>query len=166
MSAPVIGPFPGIHQIAYVSNDFERAIAQFRVTHGIERFLELRPIRYETREGREAVCNVALAYVGAAEIELIAPLEGDVEIYRDILPRDGSFAVRFHHLARLFDTREALEEQVAAYRRAGRDLPINGASPGSARYFYADYRKEVGHYLEGIAYEPQARAWLASIPRN
>jgi hypothetical protein len=81
--------------------------------------MQLPKMRYGTGPGREAVCNIALAYVGAIEIEVFEPLEGDVQLYRDYLPADGAFAVRHHHLSRLFDNREALERQIAAYSSAG-----------------------------------------------
>lgn len=156
---------PGFYQVAYVTNDFERALQQCGRTHGIREFARLPGMRYPTGPGREAVCDVALAYVGATEIEVICPRSGDVEIYRDHLPPSG-FGLRFHHLGRLFDSVAELEQQVERYVREGRALPVNAASPGSARYFYADYRAELGHYIEGICFEPQARAWLSSIPRN
>jgi hypothetical protein len=158
-------PYVGFYQVAYVTNDFERALAQCAQTHGAHQFARLPAMRYETGPGRTAICNIGLAYVGATEIEVIHPLEGDVQIYRDVLSASG-FAIRFHHLARLYQSREELESQIAAYRKAGRPVPIDGTSPGSARYFYADFRVEMGHYVEGIWFEPAARSWLATIPRN
>jgi hypothetical protein len=155
----------GFHQVAYVTNDFEQALALCRQTHGIREFARLPGMHYPTGPGREAVCDVALAYVGAVEFEIICPLSGDVGIYRDCLPA-SAFALRFHHLGRRYDSVAELEQQIEQYARAGRALPVNAASPGSARYFYADYRAELGHYIEGICFEPQARAWLATIPRN
>ena len=165
MSDPVIGPFPGLYQVAYVTNDFERALAQFGVTHAIGDFARLPATNFNTGPGRNARCDIALAYVGATEIEVIHPISGDVQIYADYLPMDGTFAVRFHHVGRFFDSRDVLERQVAEYRRQGRHVPVDGSAPGSARYFYADFRAELGHYMEGIWYEPAARAWLATIPR-
>jgi len=158
-------PFPGLYQVAYVTNDFERALRQFGVTHRIGEFMKLPEMHYNTGPDREAVCNVALAYSGALEIEVIQPLSGDVQFYKDYLPTDGAFTVRFHHLSRLFESKAELEQQVAEYRKAGRALPVDGYSPGTARYFYADFRAEAGHYMEGIYFEPEAQAWLASIPR-
>jgi hypothetical protein len=165
VSSNAIGPFPGFYQVAYVTSDFDRALAQFGVTHRVGSFMELRGMHYATGPGREAICDVALAYVGATEIEVIHPISGDVQVYRDYLPRDGTFAVRFHHLSRLFETKEELEQELAGFRLQGRAVPVDGSAPGTARYFYADFRPELGHYVEGIYFEPEARAWLASIPR-
>ena len=102
--------------------------------------MKIPEMHYNTGSGREAVCHIALAYVGATEIEVIQPLSGDVQLYRDFLPDDNAFAVRFHHLCRLFDSKEKLELQIAAYRKEGRALPIDASAPGTARYFYADFR--------------------------
>lgn len=166
MSTATDAPYDGFYQVAYITNDFERALQQFGATHGIREFMRLPRMNYVTGPGRAAVCNIALAYVGATEIEVIEPLEGDVQIYREVLPRDGTFAVRFHHLCRMYPTKEAVEAEIARHRAEGRAVPVDGAAPGSARYFYADYRAELGHYVEGIWFEPQARAFLAGIPRH
>lgn len=163
-SANELAPFPGFFQVAYVTEDIERAQRQFQATHGIPQFHELRDIHYQTNGGREAHCHVSLAYVGATEIELIQPIDGDVQLYRDFLPRDGS-AVRFHHLCKMFDSDEAYDRQIEAFTQMGKSFPINGKAPGIGRYFYCDFRAELGHYIEGIVFEPDARPWLSSIPR-
>lgn len=165
MSTTVVGPFTGFYQVAYVTNDFNRAMDLFRDTHGINRFMENRDIRYQTGPGREAVCHIGLAYMGATEIELIEPRDGDVQLYRDYLPEEA-FGLRFHHICKLFRDDEAFDRQVGDYRKEGRRLPLIGSSPGFARYFCADFRAELGHYIEGIVFADAARPWLDSIPRN
>jgi hypothetical protein len=166
MNATLPGnPVAGFYQVAYVTNDFERALGVCAATLGAREFARLPAMQYQTGPGRTAICNIGLAYVGATEIEVIQPLEGDVKIYSEILPATG-FALRFHHLARWYESCAELETQLAAYRSAGRAVPIDGTSPGSARYFYADFRSEIGHYVEAIWFEPAARQWLMTIPRN
>lgn len=164
-SLPAVGPFPGYYQVAYVTTDLDRAMKLFGETHGLHRYFEMRDLRYKTGPGREAHCDIALAYLGATEIEIIQPLDGDVQLYRDFLPADG-FGVRFHHLCKLFETEAGFDAQIAAYEKRGMKFPIMGSAPGNSRYFYCDFRAELGHYLEGIVFEPQARGWLAEIPRN
>ena len=72
MSKASDAPYDGLYQVAYVTNDFERALRQFGDTHRIAQFMQLPKMRYGTGPGREAVCNIALAYVGAIEIEVIS----------------------------------------------------------------------------------------------
>ena len=164
MNPSATGPFPGYHQVGYVTTDFDRALAQFGETHNIRRFYEMRDAHYETGPGREAVCHVGLAYSGATEFEVIAPLSGDVQLYRDFLPASG-FAIRFHHLSRMFPDDAAFDAQVEQHQRAGRALPILGGMGNVGRYFYADYRRELGHYLEGIVFGPDGKELLEAIPR-
>lgn len=166
MKTVASAPFAGVYQVAYVTTDLNFAMEQFAISHRVKQFLEMRPMRYAIGPGQEAVCDIALAYVGAVELEIIQPLEGDVQVYRDFLPRDGRFAVAFHHIATLFDSADALEERLAAHRSAGVRIPVDGASPGAARYFYADFREQLGHYVESIYFEPAARSFLQSIPRS
>lgn len=162
----VAAPIPGYYQVAYVTNDFQRALKQFEGTHGISRFLEMPEARFATADNREALCNIALAYVGGTEIEVIQPLDGDVQLYRNFLPEQG-FAVRFHHLSKLHETEESLEQELQRVVAEGKSLPINGRDAKSqARYFYADYRAELGHYLENVYFAPASLEWLKQIPRN
>lgn len=164
MSNAIVTPLPGFYQVAYVTADFDRALSAFEKTHGIKRFLEMRDLHYQTGPDRKAHCNIALAYVGGVEIEVINPLGGDVQLYRDFLPAEGG--VRFHHIAKLFDTEDEFERHLESLRQEGRRLPIIGSNQGVARYFYGDYRAELGHYLEFIYFSPPGREFLATIPRN
>jgi hypothetical protein len=41
---------------------------------------------------------VQIAYVGAIQFELIQPIVDPERLYKDFLPADGTFAMRFHHL--------------------------------------------------------------------
>jgi len=158
-------PYPGFFQVAYITRDIDRAQAQFAGTHGIARFLEMRDIRYPTGPGREAHCHVSLAYVGATEIEIIQPIDGDVAIYVEGLPQAEGPVVRFHHLCRRFATREAFDAELDQLQASGRTLPIRGDVDGVGSYYYCDMRNLLGHFVEGIVFDDGASDWLASIPR-
>ncbi|MGE0386349.1 MAG: VOC family protein [Gammaproteobacteria bacterium] len=164
MTAKATGPFPGFYQFGYVTNDFDRAVAQFARTHGIGSFLQMREMQYETGPGRAAICHLGLAMSGATEIEIIAPLDGDVGIYREILPASG-FALRFHHASRIIADEAAFDAELERHRRDGRPLPIVGGAKGSTRYFYADFRPELGHYVENIVFGPDTQAMMDAMPR-
>lgn len=157
-------PYLGFFQVAYVTRDIFAAQAQFAETHGIARFLEMHDIRYPTAPGREAHCHVSLAYAGATEIELIQPIDGDVEIYADGLPDEG-IAVRFHHLCRRFANGADFEGELAALQARNLQLPIRGDVDGIGSYYYCDTRALLGHFVEGIVFDDRAADWLASIPR-
>ena len=154
-------------QLAWVSNDFDRALGELRGRLGIERFLELRDLPYMVRaDGAEAVCHVALAYSGGLQIELIEPRGGLDGVYRDALPEDGGFALRFHHFAQALPSQEALEDMRGA---AAQDwaIPVEGSHPNGMTYFYADLRPLLGHYVEYTWSTPEFLKGLdAAIPRN
>lgn len=152
-------------QMAYVTSDFDRALAEFRDSHGIARFLEMRNMNSELLPGRFASLHVGLAWVGDTQIELIAPLGGDDEVYRNVLPAD-EFAIRFHHIGQHVDSKK--EYQRLLDDAAVRDIPI---VIRSTSYFYLDMRKQLGHYMEYVSNSPedntaQRRAIIEQIPRN
>lgn len=158
-------PWPGFFQVAYVTRDIARAQAQFADTHGIPRFLEMWDARYPTGPGREAHCHISLAYVGATEIEIIQPLDGDIEIYTEGLPDADGPLVRFHHLCRRFKSRQEFDAELARLQARGLPLPIRGDVEGVGSYYYCDMRATLGHCIEGIFFDDKAADWLASIPR-
>lgn len=153
------------HQVAYVTDDFDGALKLLRRRHGIERFLELRDIRFPVdRAGSEAHCHVALGRTGGLEYELIQPLSGAVELYRGPLGHDRR--LHFHHVAQRLDT---LADMAALRRTAearGFPIAIEGESNGMT-YFYVDARDTLGHYVEYIHGTPDY--WSAvgvMIPEN
>ena len=157
-------PAPGLYQLAYVTNDFEQALGQCAAIHGVREFAKLPRIDIDLGSGRTVVCNLALAWIGPTQLEVIQPLEGEVAVYAEGLPSSG-FGLKLHHLARLHATREDVEAQVAKYRSEGRAVPIDAEAPGWGRYCYADFRRELGHYIEHAWFTPRALEWQASLPR-
>jgi hypothetical protein len=84
------------HQIAYVTNDMDKALELFAQDFGVSRF-------YPLVTGDEPVptggiwMKAVLANVNGTEIELIQPL-GDVEnLFSNALPKDRRFALVLHH---------------------------------------------------------------------
>src|SRR5579863_3607204 len=90
----------GLYQLAYATNDFEQALGQCAAIHGVREFAKLPRIDIDLGSGRTVVCNLALAWVGPTQLEVIQPLEGEVAVYAEGLPSSG-FGLKLHHLARL-----------------------------------------------------------------
>ena len=157
-------PGAGLYQLAYATNDFEQALEQCAAIHGVREFTRLPRVNIDLGAGRTVVCNLALVWVGTTQLEIIQPLEGEVAIYAAGLPSSG-FGLKLHHLARLHATREDVEAQATKYRSEGRAVPIDAEEPGWSRYCYADFRRELGHYIEHAWYAPEALEWQASLPR-
>ena len=114
----------GLYQLAYATNDFEQALEQCTAIYGVREFTKLPRININLGAGRTVVCNLALAWVGTTQLEVIQPLEGEVAIYAEGLPSSG-FALKLHHLARLHATRAEVEALVEKYRSEGRAVPID-----------------------------------------
>lgn len=159
------GSFSGLFQMAYVTTDIDQAIAHFAEHQGIGQFLVLRDLPIQTGPGREATLNVALAYAGDWQVELIEPRGGDDLIYRQPLPQ-SEFGLAFHHVAQSVPSAEVLARIRAEQLRLGHAIVIEGKSPGNLDYFYSDHRQTLGHCIEHCYYTEQGLAFLAQIPRN
>lgn len=157
-------PLTGFSQMAYVTNDFDHALQIFSERYGMTRFTEIRDREVQMTRAENAVLDIALAYAGPVQIELIRPTGGFDAIYRDALPKDG-FALRFHHVAQTVDSEAELDRQIEAQRQLGVPIVIDGANPGTIRYFYSDQRATLGHYIEHCYYTPAGHAFLATLPR-
>ena len=165
MSKLSLSPFSGFLQIAYVTTDVDEATDRFGREQNVQAWARLPGIEIESIAGRRCKLNIALAFVGSVQLELIEPLSGDDRVYRDALPGDG-FAIRHHHIAQLIGSEAAFETQREEMTAAGVPVVIDGQSPGYARYFYTDHRATLGHYIEHIWYTPAGLAAVEQVPRN
>lgn len=86
---------------------------------------------------------VAFAEVGGANLELIAPVEGD-SIYVDFLAANGE---GLHHTCIAYETREALHAARAELVRQGREL-VQSAEMGELGEFCYFQMPEIGSLLE------------------
>jgi hypothetical protein len=159
-------PLNNAVQIAYVTNDIDRARDMFRAVYGVERWLDLaamsgrQTVSINARNGRIEIRGM-IAYVGAIQFELIQPIVDPERLYTDFLPADGTFSVRLHHLG----FNQGGVEQVRALEQSlGRDHAVPMATDSHTMpVFYADARDRLGHYLE---YFSLPAAFDARIPKN
>jgi hypothetical protein len=142
-------------QLAYVTNDFDRGVADLRRTHGLGPFLELRDLTISCGPGAgEMHAHIALANKDGLQFELIQPTGGEDQLYRQLLPSEG-YALVFHHLGRHFDRFEAFEAALAEAK--GRWPVAAGAPMLGGAYAYLDARKDCGHHLELMSIPAAAR---------
>lgn len=159
-------PLANAVQIAYVTNDIDRAREMFRTVYGVERWLDLaglsgrQTVSINARNGRIEIRGM-IAYVGAIQFELIQPIVDPERLYTDFLPADGTFAVRFHHLG---FNQEGVKHVRGLEPSLGHDHVIPMATDSETMpVFYADARNRLGHYLE---YFSLPAAFDALIPKN
>lgn len=147
------------YQFAYVTNDFDRAIALLRAQHGMGPFHELRDLALPTGPDRVAVGHFGVAFKGELQFEVIQPLAQDIDLYRGLLP-ENEFGMAFHHLGRCFFALDDYRAALAAARMQWA-LPIDWEAFGGF-FAYADARPSFGHYLEYFCF-PDGRH-LAGVP--
>lgn len=165
MSFESLKPLKNFFQHGYVTNDFERAKRVF-ADYGITKFLEMRSLDVQIMGDQNATLSIGLAYFGSLQIEIIQPEGGSCQIHRDILPASG-FALRLHHHGFLLYDEGEFTALRDGYAARGAQTVIDGRNPRSGnRYFYADTRAELGHYVEYIYLTPQGVEDYARIPQN
>jgi hypothetical protein len=99
--------------------------------------------------------KVAMGARGGMIVELIEPVGGEIGFYTRVLPSDGSFAVRLHHIATYTTPGEEewrkIESLLAA---ASLTVDYTVLIPGRVRAGYVDTSAELGHWLEICQLQP------------
>ncbi|MEM5388797.1 VOC family protein [Paraburkholderia phymatum] len=163
---PVFGKF---HQVAWVTPDLERSMAQFREVYGIPSFF-VQDQCFNARVGNshgEMRLRFALANVDGVEFELIEPVgPGLNAIYREVLPKDGSFANVFHHICiKVCGSAEDWERHLAALHPSRQIHYMGDVGPGAA-FCYTDDRSLLGHYVEHVWFGREIeKAMYEAVPR-
>lgn len=105
----------------------------------------------------EWVIDVALVNAGATNLEIISPVSGSVQHYRNAL-RPGVPAT-LHHLGFVIDD---FDEADAIVKANGRSWAQFGDS-GGIRFGYLDMRAELGHYVEVMEMDAASAAHFAGL---
>jgi hypothetical protein len=143
--------FANLWQICYVTPDLERGMSDLRELLGVENSTEV-PTEgasfLKDGEPRQWDVRVAMGGRGGIIVELIEPVDGEVDFYREALPPDGG-ALGFHHLAMLVplgdEAWRSVEELVS---RNGMAFEYTILIPDRARLAYVDARTQLGHWIE------------------
>lgn len=164
MDRPLLSPDPraGLmraehFQMAYATNDIDRAQALFGERYGIRNWTRL-----EGQLPAGGAIRVELAWVGTVMYELISA-EGDGSaIYMDRLPTGEGFHLKHHHLGYLIDSQAEWQALIAL---AGEDLVHHSVNAGFMTSCFVA-APELGHYLEFIRPEAAGRAFFENVARN
>jgi extradiol dioxygenase family protein len=156
-----IGPAGGLaraehFQIAYATNDIDRAMAVFSERLGISEFRRL-----EGPLPAGGTVRVELAWVGTVMYELISATGEGSAIYMDRLPASDGFALRHHHFGYVLESRA----QFDALFGGGWPVVHHSVNAGFMETCFVD-ADELGHYLEYFLLEPAGREFLAAVPRT
>ena len=153
---------PGFFQIAYVTNDLDRAMRTFDKQFGVKHFFQIPNAPYDA----ETQVSIATAYIGDVMIEIIEPHGPGTTIYDAMLPSGDEFTIRHHHMGHLFEREEDLQRVVDIAAAKGQSIAYEGGVEGVLKAVYLDTRESLGHYLEYIYCTPTGLEFLNQAPRN
>lgn len=142
--------FANIWQVAYVTSDLDAAMEMARDRYGIEHCIEVPTGGATFLKGDEQApwdVRIAMGARGGMIVEIIEPVGGEVDFYRERLPKDGGLG--FHHLASFMPLGDhawaALTDLLAE-----QDLTVDYTVliPDRVRAGYVDTRRDLGHWVE------------------
>jgi hypothetical protein len=144
-------------QVAYSTNDIDRALDIFADRHGIREFRRL-----EGALPAGGHIRVELAWVAGTMYELLTADGPGSALYVGHLPSDG-FALRHHHLGFLIHHQDQWDALHVTAAEKGWSVPSVSRNPGFMQSCFVD-APELGHYLEYIFPEPAGIAFFESVP--
>lgn len=156
--------FRHVIQLGYVTEDLDEAVDYFQSTLGTAKCVK----SYASSLGGrvvvdgvavdEWVINVALVNAGATNLELIQPVSGAVDLYRNAI-RPGAPAT-FHHLGvRVTD----FDDATSLLKANGKSWAQFGHIDGSVKFGYVDMTAELGHYVEVMQLYPGLESYFAHL---
>ncbi|MBW8783208.1 MAG: VOC family protein [Novosphingobium sp.] len=158
---PAAGVLMAEHfQVAYATNDIDRACAIFTEQLGIREF---RSLEGELPAGGHI--RIELAWVGTVMYELMIASGPGSQITMSRLPQGGGFALKHHHLGYLIHDQAQWDALLAEAERKGFAVPHLNDTPGFIRSCFVDV-PVLGHYLEYLFPEPAGMAFFDSVPRH
>lgn len=160
----IVGPGAGLFrndhfQVAYATNDIDRARTIFSERFGIREF---RRLEGPLAEGGQF--HIELGWAGGVMYELAWAKGPGGEVFYERLPADR-FAIQHHHLGYLVPTEAAWAAVQGEIERLGYRVALKTNAPGFMQACIIEV-PELGHYLEYIFPEPDGVAFFDAVPSN
>ncbi len=146
-------------QMAYVTNDMERACALFGERLGIREWADLGG---PTPAGGEVAAK--FAWVGTLMYEIICASGPGTEIFSNHLPDTDEFVIKHHHLGYLVQNQAQWDAVLANAERHGFAVPHQNVNPLVEVCFVEV--PELGHYMEYLYATEAGMQFFESVPRN
>lgn len=156
----VYGP---IRQVAYIVEDIDAAIENWNRQLGVSPFAvvrECKPLqgsKYRGEDSGEIILNLAFAYIGEVQLELIEQVNDTPSMYREALAKGAS---GLHHYG------VCVEDYSRAYQYAldnGFTPVVNAGAPGYAQMAYVESDVIPGLILEIIEWNDITRPYFDGI---
>lgn len=135
-------------QIAYVTNDLDRAVEVFSRRFGVGAFRA----NDNALPGGTKI-GVRAAWIGGMMYELCCGAGPGMELYTDWAPPGGEFVLRFHHFGYLVPDDAAWDALERQLQHGGWRVRTRSDIPGFFRGCYVE-APELGHFLEFV--QPRA----------
>lgn len=159
--APSQGVLHAEHfQIAYATNDIDRACSFFSDQLGIREYRRL-----EGTMPAGGHIRVELAWVGTVMYELLSATGPGSDIYVGCLPPDGGFVLKHHHFGYLLEDATQWDKLLARATKDGFSIPYSNRTPGFMQACFVDV-PPLGHYLEYVLPEPAGLEFFNAVPRH
>jgi hypothetical protein len=156
-----------IWQICYVTPDLDAGMAELRDRYGIEST----EVPTDTAtflvgdEPAEWDVRVSMGARRGPIVELIEPIGGEVDFYRQALPADGLLG--FHHLATYVPLGDEAWASISdLLAGAGLRFEYTVLIPDRVRAGYVDGTGLLGHYLEVCQLQPADTELFTSLIRD
>jgi hypothetical protein len=146
-------------QVAYATNDLDKASALFAERFGVKRF---QPLDGPLPEGGRY--DIRLGWAGGTMYELAWAEGPGGEVFMGGLPTDR-FAIRHHHLGYHIPTLEAWEALQAEIKALGYKTVLSNDVPGFLKACIIEV-PELGHCAEYIYSEPAGIEFFEGCPGN
>jgi hypothetical protein len=147
MSGLQLPPFRLKHA-AYVTSNLEYGQRRLSAMFGMSDFTVYPEIGIAV-PGGEAKITFALITVNGTDLEVIQPLGGKDDVYRQAVPRDPT-DIAFHHFASVIHSKDEWQMVLDAAENYAFAVPVHGDAAEGPRYIYLDTRAQLGHMLEYI----------------
>jgi len=134
------------YQNAYVTRDVDKAVEVVEARADVRQIIRFEVTTAVTTPPGPVAQNVKLAFlwIGDLQIELIQPISGSIEIYREALTQDDTLA--FHHICMRVKNWDEFRKRIDAQSFP---VVVEGGSD-VLKFLYLDARPLLGHYLEYI----------------
>lgn len=148
-----------IDQLGYVTADLDRAVALWTEKLGVGPWTVFRNVRLTGAyrgAPAEVGIDVALAYRGAVQIELIQPTDDAPSPYRD---EAGSLRLGAHHVAWVIDE---LDAELARCAQAGLEPVFRAGNAASQVAYFEPERGVIWELIEGAGLRAMIEAGIAA----
>jgi len=161
-------PFPevllgsGLYKLGYVTNDRDAAIELLTAQCGFEGFAPFEPAFEVARpDGSTAPARLRCAFsVGRHNVlEVMEPVEGEVDLWAAPLRGASDLVIHFHHVGLVTDDLDGVRAAAASHGIQ----PALEASMGSDIEFAYLPIAPLGHLVEHIQYRADAAAFLRDV---